>query len=675
MGRTMAVEWYLRDLQGDYGPFGSAGLRKKLGSFTSLENVLIWREGFQDWKPVAEVFESSDDPSALNQRRLVKRRWALYGLALGILLFAADVIFEWRGKQYLPWAGNTAENIGRVVGSVGIPALLFFLVGALKDALFSPWNVGARTAAVAAETSPQIATGVRTAHGYHNFIARNWRGEYPLFVSYWIFGVIGNWVLPLIMVGLAGVFDSKAGFRPIYLFGFILSVWLAYIGMSGWLWVGVWRSANRYIERKSLRLERAPWGGVAKLMAVIAFVQIAAAMIVYGIPQVTEATGVAFMDDPRIPPYSIRVMRNGTEAEITGGIKYGLTDDFRKILGASRQIKVVHLNSIGGRIGEGEKLYSLFRDMRLTTYVSAECLSACTLAFSGGVERVLLHGAILGFHRGSFAGADQPDSAELRGQRKIFTEAGYDAPFIAHALATPSSQMWRPSETELLKSGVITKVSNGSDYAFSGLPVDATREALSKLIGGSTGIFVVIRERFPKEYDDIVSSYYHAFVAGKTATEATAVLRDQLGAVISANSHLADDDVLIDLGNLVADQLATLQKQSTANCYNFAATGGIYNDMPSALAKREFDINERILRTATTRPGADAQAKELWPKFSGRLAAKGITKSDLDLVQGAKVADRQQAKFCSVLIALYREAAALPQREGAVILRSLVSAK
>jgi hypothetical protein len=138
---------------------------------------------------------------------------------------------------------------------------------------------------------------------------------------------------------------------------------------------------------------------------------------------------------------------------------------------------------------------------------------------------------------------------------------------------------------------------------------------------------------------------------------------------------LADDDVLIDLGNLVADQLATLQKQSPANCYNFAATGGIYNDMPSALAKREFDINERILRTATTRPGADAQAKELWPKFSGRLAAKGITKSDLDLVQGAKVADRQQARFCSVLIALYREAAALPQREGAVILRSLVSAK
>ena len=671
----MAVEWYLSDVRGEYGPFGPAGLRKKLADFTSLENVLIWREGFQDWKPIAEVFESFADPGALNQRRLVKGRWALYGLALGILLFAADVVFEWRGKQYLPWAGNKAENIGRVVGSVGIPALLFFLAGALKDALFSRWNVGARTPAVAAETPRQIAQGGRTAHGYHNFIVRNWRGEYPLFVSYWIFGVIGNWVLPLIMVGLAGVFDSKTGFRPIYLFGFIVSVWLVYIGMSGWLWVGVWRSANRYIARKSLRLERAPWGGVAKLMAVVAFVQIAAAMIAYGIPQVTEATRVAFMDDPGIPPYSIRVMRNGTEAEITGGIKYGLTDDFRKILGASRQIRVVHLNSIGGRIGEGEKLYNLVRDMRLTTYVSAECLSACTLAFSGGVERVLLHGATLGFHRGSFAGADQPDSPELRGQRKIFTEAGYDAPFISRALATPSSQMWRPTEAELLKSGVITKVSNGSDYAFSGLPADTSRESFSKSITPNAGIYGAMRARFPKEYDDMVNSYYDAFVAGKTQADVTAVLQSKAAGIISANSHLADDDVMIDLGNLIADQLAALQKQSPANCYSFATGGAPYDDMPPALAKRELDINERIIRTAAKRPEADAQGRELWLKLSSRLATKGITKSDLDLIRGATISVGQQPKFCSVLIALYREAAALPQKEGAIVLRSLVSAK
>jgi hypothetical protein len=97
--------------------------------------------------------------------------------------------------------------------------------------------------------------------------------------------------------------------------------------------------------------------------------------------------------------------------------------------------------------------------------------------------------------------------------------------------------------------------------------------------------------------------------------------------------------------------------------------------MPQALSKRELDVEERIIRTAAKRPDADAPGKDLWSKLSSRLAAKGVTKSDLDLIQGSKVADSQQARFCSVVITLYREAAALPQTEGAIILRSLVSSK
>ena len=251
---------------------------------------------------------------------------------------------------------------------------------------------------------------------------------------------------------------------------------------------------------------------------------------------------MAFLDDPDIPEYFMRVMRNGTEAEISGGIKYGLTENFRKILGASRQIRVVHLNSVGGRIGEAEELYNLVREARLTTYVSAKCLSACTLVFSGGAERVLLHGAVLGFHRGKFAGEDQKDSPELEGQRRIFTEAGYDASFIAHALATPSSNMWTPSEAELLKSGVVTKVSDGTDYAMSGLPVDTSRDSVSKDLKGEAGIYAAINARFPKEYDDLANSYYDAFVAGKTDVEAGTILREKLASMILAKRPLADDD-------------------------------------------------------------------------------------------------------------------------------------
>ncbi len=60
------------------------------------------------------------------------------------------------------------------------------------------------------------------------------------------------------------------------------------------------------------------------------------------------------MDDPDVPDYTIHLLNGGTEIEIAGGIKYGLAEDFRKILKASGQVRVVHLDSIGGRLGEGQ---------------------------------------------------------------------------------------------------------------------------------------------------------------------------------------------------------------------------------------------------------------------------------------------------------------------------------
>src|SRR5262249_44697033 len=85
-------------------------------------------------------------------------------------------------------------------------------------------------------------------------------------------------------------------------------------------------------------------------------------LLPYWGPQEIEVSGMAFRNDPDVPDYSIRVMRDGTEAEIVGGFKFGLTEDFVKILSASRQISVVHLDSIGGRLGEGEKMFKLIRD-------------------------------------------------------------------------------------------------------------------------------------------------------------------------------------------------------------------------------------------------------------------------------------------------------------------------
>src|SRR5262249_57665242 len=87
----------------------------------------------------------------------------------------------------------------------------------------------------------------------------------------------------------------------------------------------------------------------------------------------------AFKNDPCIPDYTIRVMRNGSELEIAGGFKYGLANDVEKVMQASPGVNVVHLNSIGGRVGEARRLARLIRAKGLTTYTSRQCLSACPI--------------------------------------------------------------------------------------------------------------------------------------------------------------------------------------------------------------------------------------------------------------------------------------------------------
>jgi hypothetical protein len=75
---------------------------------------------------------------------------------------------------------------------------------------------------------------------------------------------------------------------------------------------------------------------LAQIAVVLGLLRAVWAVAAAGVPQIAESYRIAFADDPDIPAYSIRVMRDGTEAEIVGGFKYGLTDDFEKILNASR---------------------------------------------------------------------------------------------------------------------------------------------------------------------------------------------------------------------------------------------------------------------------------------------------------------------------------------------------
>jgi hypothetical protein len=393
-----------------------------------------------------------------------------------------------------------------------------------------------------------------------------------------------------------------------------------------------------------------------------------------GIPQVTEAFDMAVLGDSRIPPFTIRVMRDGTEAEIAGGIKYGLADAFEKTLNAARRVKVVHLTSNGGRIGEGEKLFKLIRERGLDTYVASTCMSACTLAFAGGRQRFLLDGGSLGFHKSAFAGESEPGADRL--QRQVFRAAGFEPRFVDRAVSTPNADMWTPARDVLVAAKVVTAITGDDRFAYSGFGDALDKASVARRLAASSATFAAMQERFPDSFERLAAGYHESIVEGLTRPETVQRLRAHLRPFIFKVLPLADDDVLLEYNRVVVGQYVELGTTSATACYRYASGAGNadLSTLSAEAVRREQAVQERIIRTAAKRSEADKSLVDsLWAQVRRGMLASGVKEADLTLVQSLDVEPSKHALYCAVAIRMFQEIGRLPQGQGAILMRELLT--
>jgi hypothetical protein len=514
-----------------------------------------------------------------------------------------------------------------------------------------------------------------------NFLVRFWRGEYSLGVSYWLFGLLGDIALAFITEGIGALFYIERGYDPRAILGSLVSIWLVTGVFLVWQVTGIWRSASRNGAGRRAIGKRAFWAGVAKIALVLGVCSSLYTFCSAGLPQIVEISRIVFLNDPDIAPYSIRVMRSGTEAEIAGGFKYGLTNDFIRTLAAYPNIKVVHLNSLGGRIGEAIRLNGVLRTQGVDTYVSAGCYSACTIAFAAGRDRFLKAGAPLGFHAATFPGTTPSDLDSVKlAQQRVFQTAGFDNAFIEKALATPGSQMWTPTAEELTAAKVITGISNGTQFAFSGLlGRNVSRDRLDALMMQGIPLLKTIKEHAPRDYDDILMQYLAGYVDGKTEMEVETRGRASILALVRKLEPMADDAVMAEISLLDADEYAAMDAKDPSLCYQFASGNFANIDLANVipgLIERENQLSQRVLETAKPRPDVpQAELTELWKKIDARLSEKGVSDDQLKLLDSGPGDATRYSEYCSISEASYREIARLPASEAGMLMRSLLSNK
>lgn len=507
---------------------------------------------------------------------------------------------------------------------------------------------------------------------HSSFLARFWRGEYTLWLSYWVIGLAFNLATIGAIQGLAFATREQA-FNPYAIALTLFVMWGATALILVYQSVGVWRSATYYRKAPDRPVWRRIWSVAAQLSVLVGVVSFGHQLWQSGVRQIDESWRMAFEGDPDIPAFTIRTMRNGTEMEIAGGFKYGLTRAARRAMDGAPNLKVVHLMSNGGRIGEARELARLIADRGLSTYTATVCLSACTVAFIAGRERFLKIGGKLGFHRAAFAGTENSDA-----MRNLLLDAGIERPFVDRVSAQAASGMWYPTTGELEAAHVVTALVDNRRFAASGLgserggdpaPADFARDLRT------IGVYQTFEETDPRLFRRLVEEYQRDYGLGQSEGE----IQDRLGAMVAprirARIAMAADDVLVDYANLMADQYAAIGAKDVRTCFLRVTRGATAEEealMTPELRAREQALQVRALRSFHPRSPVPQDLLQANYAVVFKQLGERYSQDDLQMFgHPDKVAPAQYATYCRLATAIFRGIAALPPTRAGDVMSTM----
>jgi hypothetical protein len=508
-----------------------------------------------------------------------------------------------------------------------------------------------------------------------NYFIRHWRGDLSLPVSYWVNGILTTLAAVFLGTAIAQVDMTR---QPT-LGAVVYLLFVAFIIVATlWQLVGIWRSADNHKGRGGSGF----WAGFAKFAVVIGFLRTFGEMGTTILPAATEMVTIA-AGDKEMAASQIRVLRNASEVEVSGTIGFGLTDELVKVLDAHPTVTTLHLNSIGGRVVEAQKLRDMIAERDLRTYTSTECASACVLAFMAGTERLLGPNARIGLHSYSVGGSDT--SAQDYASDYAFARAHHiDTALLEKGFATTSSSMWYPTPQELLDANLVTRLAGDAEMAFSGINVAKATTADMEAELDKVRIYRALKANEPEAYRTALNAITDAVLRGNSLADARAVMMPLIQSIVQRRLPDATDEVMIRFGELVVDELTAIRGHDPLLCYAYAfggdaaATGQALDLLPPDIKARDLDVSAQIIESSATlhRPAqlTPQQTDQLYEQIAARLDERLLPAFEW-LETDSRLTPTQKRAVCDLMIALYAEVNKLPAATAAPMLRTMFSAE
>ena len=511
-----------------------------------------------------------------------------------------------------------------------------------------------------------------SATSRQSYIKRHWRGELPLPVSYWLNGLIAGLILTALMYVIP--WNDLLSDAPLQFLAALFFVLLFEWAATAWQAVGIWRSANRYVAAGSPKR----WSTLAKVMVVIGILGTTTRFIVSGLPQAVEYTRIATGNDP-FGKYQVRVIRDGTEIEIAGHIGFGLAKKLNETLNANPKVRVIHINSPGGRVIEARKLRDVIAERHLSTYTATGCFSACTLAYAAGERRLIARSASLGFHQYAFPGVSQVAfRREYEQDKRDWAQRGFGRKFIDRAFLTPHSDLWRPSHEELFEAKVITGYPRSTEVAVSGVAfkdVSLLDAELTKV-----PLFAALKSHERDTYKMVLAEFHDGVSSGKSVADLRKSIFPLAQSVFRKRLPYASNAALLNFVDVVTEQIRVLKTVNPDRCYEF-----LHPDSPNAavdtaryftasLAEKEALVMAEVVRTAAPADHKLPSKEQVQPYLKNLFARLAERHGDrvkllLNPLEGAQA----KAETCSLNLELYQAIRRLPENEAGPILRFMIA--
>lgn len=531
------------------------------------------------------------------------RPWALLG---GVVLLSTGFIPCWLGWGATPGQLLLSQRVVDVSGApqLGLDQVLLRWLGVwggllaggvgLLAMLFAPRRQGwqdrlARTLVVepGVEEAPASTTGsddgLRRRLAQVPYHRRHLRGDLPVAQSLWI----NTLLLPLPLLVLLGAASAWTRLHSTGLWAaglFLLLGWPLALGLIGWGAWGVWRSSRQPPLNASTK---------DRVMAVAAPAA-AGAVLVAGLglaavnlgPRVLELAAALVGRDP-LGSLSAQVSADGRRLQLSGPVALGDAARVTALLAASPQLRLVALQSAGGRLDEALRIAEAVRERGLATRANGPCSDVCPFIFLAGSKRHLLPGARLGFHRVS-AGAFNPPYQALvnRALRHRLIKAGLTPHMATKAVATPPDSLWFPDGDEMAAAGLVSVPERPLDVDLPG-PGAASRADYAEALSASP-LWQQLERRFPGAQAEAALRMHSAGAEGPAAAQAAghevvALLLPGLLAQASPETRMLFTQVLL-------AQINALRLLDPVACRDLLlGDASAHRRLPPALAWREAE--------------------------------------------------------------------------------------